>query len=372
MSESEKIFLLALLQIEGIGPVTAKNLIAYCGSAEAIFNKSDKVLQQIPGIGQKLASTVRKATYIKKAEKEIAFCNQNQIQILTYLDEEFPRLLKTDASLPALIFKRGNLELNQFPTVSIVGTRTASAYGKEQAAFFSQYLAAKQINIVSGLAYGIDIEAHKAALHASGITTAVMATGLNSVYPAAHKEIANKILAKGAWISEQFSSANLSREHFLQRNRIIAGLSMATIIIESSKKGGALVTAQYAFDLNREVFAVPGSLNLKTSEGCNDLIKNNIAKLISHPEELLTELDIEYLNTPKTVPITFTLPDISDLTDEEQTILKTIAQQTLTFDELGSHTHFSAGELNAALLTLELRGLINQLPGRKFSIKHLK
>jgi DNA processing protein len=371
MSESEKIFLLALLQIEGIGPVNAKNLIAYCGSAEAIFNKSDKVLQQIPGIGPKLAATVRKAAYIKKAEKEIAFCNQNQIQILTYLDEAFPKLLKTDTSFPALIFKRGNLELNQFPAVSIVGTRSATVYGKEQAAFFSQYLAAKGINIVSGLAYGIDIEAHKAALHASGITTAIMATGLNSVYPATHKEIANKILAKGAWISEQFSHANLSREHFLRRNRIIAGLSMATIVIESSKKGGALVTAQYAFNLNREVFAVPGSLNLKTSEGCNNLIKNNTAKLISHPEEILTELGIEYL-TPKTIPTTFTLPDIPDLTDEEQAILKTIAKKTLTFDELGYTTHFSTGELNAALLTLELRGLINQLPGRKFSIKHLK
>ena len=365
MNEEEKRYLLALSQIEGVGPVAIKNLIAYCGSPKSVFQKSSLLLQQIPEIGPKTAYSITKSDTLKRAEKELEFCQKHNIQIITYLESAFPQALKSEAYLPAILFKKGNIDFNAQPAVSIVGTRKPSNYGKQQAVRFATYLAKKGINVVSGLAYGIDIEVHKAVLAVNGITTAVLGHGLDRIYPEAHSQIASQITENGALLSEYFYGSKPEAANFPHRNRIIAGMSKATIVIESGKKGGAIITAEYAFEQNREVYAVPGNLTSSTSDGCNHLIKDNIAKLITDPEEIFTDLNFE-TDSQSQLSINQSYDSLSEI---EQSIIHCIQKNGVTFDEIATDTQMEMGALMTTLLELELKGIINQLPGRKFELR---
>ncbi|MBN1251770.1 MAG: DNA-processing protein DprA, partial [Bacteroidales bacterium] len=282
---------IALGMISGIGNMNAKKLIAYIGSVEGIFKEKRQNLEKIPGIGTKLSLEISNSNALNEAEQEISFINKNNIEAIFFTEKTYPERLKHCEDSPIIIYKKGKFDLNKTKILSIVGTRNASQYGKDNCNKLITDLFESGHNplIVSGLAYGVDICAHKAAIKNNLATVAVLGHGLDIIYPAAHKNYAKEILQNGALLSEFSSNSKLDPSNFVKRNRIIAGMSDATIVVESAKKGGSLITAELANSYNRDVFAFPGRINDKFSEGCNLLIKTNRAALIESYK------DIEYI-----------------------------------------------------------------------------
>ncbi len=255
------LYKIALSLVPGIGSVTAKSLIAYTGSAEQVFKEKEKALRNIPGVGTILAKNIVHSNVFPRADEEIEFIQKNSLNALFYLDDNYPQRLRGCNDAPIILFVKGNPDLNCSRIISVVGTRHATEYGKETVNYFIKGIAERghSILIVSGLAYGIDIQAHKAALSSGLPTVAVMGHGLETVYPSLHTSIAREMEEKqGGLVSDFLSHSPIDPKNFLRRNRIIAGLSDATVIIESAKKGGALVTADIANSYNRDVFAFPG------------------------------------------------------------------------------------------------------------------
>jgi len=259
MERNPLVYKIAISLIPGVGTVTAKKLIAYAGSIEAVFNEPASKLEKIPGVGSFLAKKVTTPGIIEKAEKEFEYIQKKNIKALYYLDEDYPERLKHCPDAPIILFLQGNLNLNQEKVISIVGTRNATERGKDICNKLVSDLAERKHNvvIVSGLAYGIDICSHKAALKNNLPTAAVLGHGLKTLYPASHKSVANEILKEGALISDFMSYEWAEKNNFVKRNRIIAGLADATIVVESAPKGGALITADLANSYNRDVFAFP-------------------------------------------------------------------------------------------------------------------
>ena len=252
------LYLLALALTKGLGPVSVKNLIAYCGSAKAVFDSPKGRLRRAPGIGETASRLVKESRNLQRAESEMNFCLREGIDMITYLDEDYPNRLKFIHNAPLILFKKGAVNLNAQPNIAIVGTRKSTDYGRELTEIFSSFFAQKGINVVSGLAYGIDITAHKIVLKEKGITTAVLAHGLDRIYPGKHYYKAQEMLEKGGILTEYLTGTDPDAPHFPARNRIVSGISKAVIVIEAAEKGGALITAKLAFDQNREVYAIPG------------------------------------------------------------------------------------------------------------------
>jgi DNA processing protein len=382
MTEIELLHTVALLKVEGVGPVIAKNLIAYGGSAQAVFRKPPGWLHKVPDVGPKVVAALQKKTAIAEAEREVEFTRKEGIRILTFLDVDYPEALKTIHDAPLLLFKRGAADFNTQPNIAIVGTRKATAYGRKWAQQFAECFAQHGVNMVSGLAFGIDIQAHRSVVEANGITTGVVAHGLDMLYPAAHKPDAERMQVRGAILSEHFAGTRPIAKFFPQRNRILSGMCKAVVVIEAAEKGGALITAYTGFEQNREVFAVPGSLEMPFSGGCNKLIRDSVAKLVTRPEEVLIDLGLlpepdretslpRHLArlgnttlaaepTPNYKPITV------PLSADEQRLLNTLSDSSLTLDQLCERLDASAASLQPLLLALEFKGLLNQLPGRRF------
>ncbi len=364
-------YLLALLAIEGIGTITAKQLVAYAGSAEAVFGLSEGRMLKIPGIGEKTATTLREAAkrispLLDSADRELAWCHKQGVQVTAFWQAGFPDLLKTELTLPVILFQKGALDLNAQQAVAIVGTRKATDYGRRQAAHFAQVLAAAGLNVVSGLAYGIDAEAHRATLAAHGKTTAVLGHGLDRIYPPQHVALAKKILDHGgALLSEYRTGVPPDAVNFPERNRIIAGLSRAVLVMEAGEKGGALITGRLAFEMNREVYALPGSVESKSSIGCHMLIQRNIAKLVTTPEEVLQELALQNADM-KAGKQGSLLAQTPDLHGPDATVYNALNTGGRTLDELALATALPVAQLVSLLLDLEFKGLVRQLPGRKF------
>lgn len=363
MTEVEKIHLLALLATDGVGPVKARNLIAYCGSAEDVFKTPASKLVAVPDIGPRIAQALSKSPELASAEKELRFCERHGIQMLCFTDPGFPEYLKQDPSLPLLLFVKGKLDFNVQSAIAVVGTRKPTDYGKLQAQRFAEHFASASINVVSGLAYGIDIVAHKAALAVGGITTAVLGHGLDRIYPAAHLSVADKIVERGgALVSEFPSGTKPEAKNFPARNRIIAGLSVATLVVEAAESGGALITAHMAFDLNREVYAIPGSLEQPSFEGCNALIQQQIAKLATKPEDVLADLDLAnrtQIQRPDPRKV---------LSAMEYNIWeKLVDPEGVHLDALAESLSSPVSGLIGVLLEMEFKGFVRQLPGRRFS-----
>lgn len=362
--------------IKGLGPVTIRNLVSYCGSPENVFSTPKGKLLKIPGIGEKTLKLLKEAeSYQKKAEDEVRFCEKHQIAILPYLSTEYPQALKFLHDSPTVLYKRGNIDLNQHEMIAVVGTRKPTEYGKNMAEQIATYFAERNMNVVSGLAYGIDIAAHKAALKVGGMTTAVLAHGLDRIYPTMHYEKAMEMLEIGGWVSEFPSGTSPDAPNFPARNRIISGLAKAIIVVEAAKSGGALITANFGFEQNKEIYAVPGNVGLPFSEGCNHLIQNNIAKLLTHPQEVLSDLDIQWNNEivenfhkiePK--------KDFSNviLSAEETRIVGLLRKGEAQIDDISIQTEISIASLNSLLLTMEFKGFIKQMPGKKFSLMEAK
>ena len=358
---------IALSLIPGIGSITAKSLIAYTGSAEQVFREKESALRQIPGVGTILAKNIVNSEVMSRAGHEVEFLQKNNVNALFYLDEDYPQRLLGCSDAPIILYVKGNPFLNCPKVISIVGTRHATEYGRRIVDQFISVLAERgyKIIIVSGLAYGIDIQSHKSALRTGLPTVAVMGHGLETVYPQLHTTIAKEMIeSQGGLVSDFLSNSLIERTNFLRRNRIIAGLSDATIVVESAKKGGALVTADIANSYNRDVFAFPGKVGDPYSEGCHFLIKSNRAVLIESVADLENVMNWSAAKSQSDAiqPCLF-----YDFNPDEKLIVDLLRSEGETaIDLICIKTTLPMNKVSPTLLNLEFAGIVKGLPGKVF------
>ena len=354
--------------IPGIGSMNAKKLIAYTGSVEGVFKEKKKNLIKIPGIGELLAESIVNHKVLNQAEKEIEFINRYEISYHFYLDEDYPARLKNCEDGPIVLFYKGIINFNQAKVLSIVGTRNATDYGKAWCNRLTDDLKDRnhQLLIVSGLAYGVDICAHRAALRNGFETAAVLGHGLATIYPATHKATAKEITKQGALVTDFISDTQLDRNNFVKRNRIIAGLADATLVVESGIKGGALITADIANSYNRDVLALPGRSTDAYSKGCNWLIKTNKAALVETVEDLEYALGWDPPGIQKPAIQTELFAEISA---EEKQIVETLrGSGELSIDLICIRLEMPMSKVSAMLLNLEFAGLVRSLPGKIYRL----
>lgn len=358
---------IALTFVKNIGPASAKSLLAYFGSAEAIFKASPTKLLQVPGIGGKTVAQFNFADALKKAKNELTFIDKNGIEVIWYTDARYPKRLKNCGDSPILLYAKGKMELNPPKVISIVGTRNATDYGRQLCRQLIEELQQYNVLIVSGLALGIDVAAHKECLRLNMPTVGVLGHGLDRLYPNQNRATAEKMLENGGLLTEYPSGTVPDRENFPQRNRIVAGIADATVVIEASVKGGALITAEIANSYNRDVFAFPGRLGDEYSEGCNFLIRNNKAGLLTCIADLAFSLGWEKDDDAKPLE-QFTLP--LDLTKDEQFIFDILQQHKipLAIDDLTIKANMPMSMLAMNLLNMEMQGYIRSLPGKTYKI----
>lgn len=366
--DQNRLSLLALHFISGLGDYTIRQLISYCGSAEKVFQTPKGKLLKIPGIGDVTADAIRKGKPFEKAEKEILRAAKEEVQLLFFMDKNYPSRLKQINDAPSLLYVKGNVNFESPKMVAIVGTRKATSYGKHCVEELIDGLVTHQATIVSGLAYGIDIHAHKHAVKVNLPTLGVMGSGIDVIYPATHIETAKKMYPQGGLITEHPFGTRPDAHNFPARNRIVAALSDAIVIVEAAAKGGALITAEIGNSYNKDVFAFPGNIGQSTSEGCNNLIKSNKAFLITSVK------DLEYLmNWDASAPAAGKQPiaDLDKFEPEEKTVIKTLIENKnqLMIDELSWRTGMNVSQLASVLLTLEFQGLIQPLPGKVYKLK---
>lgn len=367
MNSEELQYYLALQKIKGIGAINAKKLINHLGSAQVVFNVSNTRLSTINGIGQHIIQQLQNKEILDLAAKEVEKIDQEIIPYSLFTDNSYPQLLKHCIDSPLVLFSMGNINIKDQPIISIVGTRSMTAYGRDFIEQFIVDLAPYNPIIVSGFAYGIDIMAHKTAIKHNLQTIAVLGHGLGHIYPKMHKKYMNDIMANGGFITEYWYDDEPLRENFLQRNRIIAGLAHATVIVESAAKGGSLVTAEIANSYNRDVFALPGRVTDTYSAGCNNLIRTNKAQLLNSAKDLVYFLNLD--NDKKTEkPVQ---PELFiDLNSEEQTIFDQLKTKgKMTSDELALATKTPIYKISGILLELEIKGVIRPLPGKQFELR---
>jgi DNA processing protein len=368
MSETESLrYKIGVGMIPKIGPVLTKRLIAYCGSAEGVFKERQNHLVKIPGIGERLGDLIISYKNLEAADREIEFIHHHKITAVFYLDEGYPERLRHCEDAPVVLYIKGKTEFNRKKVISIVGTRNPTDYGRNMTKELVEKLAAAHpdLLVVSGLAYGIDICAHKAALKNDLETAGVLGHGLSVLYPSVHREVARQMIEKGALVTEFRHDEKPESPNFVKRNRIIAGLADATIVMESGEQGGALITADIANSYNRDVFAFPGRVNDRYSVGCNRLIKSNRAALIESLD------DLEYMmGWQKTVKSDAMQKELFvELSSEEKTMLELIrADSTATIDILAIRSNLPVSKVSALLLGLEFKGLVRCLPGKVYQM----
>ena len=356
---------IALTLIKNIGSRQAKKLLLAFGDAEAVFSAKKNALLKIEGIGEKIASSIINTDALLRAEKQLAFIEKHKIEVLFYTDANYPKRLRNCYDAPILLYFKGKINFNQKRVVSIVGTRNATPYGKELCKKLIETLLPYNVLIISGLAYGIDVTAHKESLNCQIPTVGVLGHGLDRVYPTAHADVARNMVANGGLLTEFLPGTNPDKENFPKRNRIIAGLCDVLVVVEASSKGGALITADIANSYSRDVYAFPGRTNDEYSAGCNFLIKTNRAGLINHPKDLIYYLAWEEESTKKK-EIQVQLP--LNLTEIELQIVGVLKNNSMSVDELSSTTNLLQSKLAMALLTLEMQGIVITLPGKRYQL----
>jgi DNA processing protein len=356
---------IALSLIKGIGPKLARNLIAYLGSESALFEEKIPTLAKVPGIGPALSQllmNIDRNELMKRADKEVLFIDKHQIKPFFFSDTDYPSRLSYCEDAPLMVYIHGQEHQTASRMIGIVGTRTPSDEGIDLCEKLVADLGTRHPGtvIVSGLAYGVDICAHKAALKNGLPTIGVLAHGLDRIYPSIHRNTAREMLEQGALMTEFISETVPDKYNFVQRNRIIAGLSDALVVVQSARKGGALITAELARDYNRDVLAFPGRPGDTFSAGCNYLIKSNIAALIETVE------DLEYAlgwDTKKKPPVQGNLFATIE-TEEQQTIMESlIEEQEMNLNLLSLKCGLPVSKLSATLLDLEFKGLVKSKPG---------
>ena len=366
MNDTELLHLLALLKVEGIGDVVAKKLLNHFPTAESIFKAKASKLSAIDGIGQVLIKNLKNKSIFELAKAELHFIAENDIKVLFYKDENYPNRLKHCIDGPILLFASGNIDFNNRKIISIVGTREITTYGTEFCKKLIEDLAPLNPIIVSGFAYGVDIVAHKAAMDNNLQTIGVIAHGLNQVYPKVHKKYVAKMEENGGFLTEFWSTSNPEKENFVKRNRIVAGMCEATIVIESAEKGGSLITANLANDYNRDVFAVPGRISDKFSQGCNNLIKTQRAHLLTSAADILYILNWELKAKEEKViqkQLFITLEN-----DEQKLYDYLIKNGKQLLDVIALDCNLPVFKTASILLNMELKGVVRPLPGKLFEV----
>lgn len=361
------IYKIGITLIDGVGDINAKALISYCGSAEAVFKEKKNRLMKIPGIGPVTAEAVISQKVLSRAEEEIKFIVKHKISALFFTDEIYPKRLKHCEDSPVMLYYKGNANINEKKILSIVGTRNATDYGKKIVETMMNNLVGQDVLIVSGMAYGIDICAHKASLENNLPTIGVLAHGLDRIYPSVHRSTAEKMVKNGGLLTDFISRTNPDKENFPKRNRIVAGMADATIVIESGKKGGSLITADIANSYNRDVFAFPGRVDDKYSEGCNFFIRTNRAALVNSAEDIIYSMGWEEKKKKSEVRSQKQL--FVELSPEEKIIVDYLQNnEQANIDEMAYATKLSMGTLSTVLLTLEFSGLVKSLPGKMYQL----
>ncbi|MBU2938099.1 DNA-processing protein DprA [Lacinutrix sp. C3R15] len=366
MVENNLLYILALQHVAKIGDITAKKLIAHCGSAEAVFKEKKQNLLKIDGIGSIVISDLFAGTHIKAAEKELQFIKDEKIVCHYFTDATYPEKLKHCIDSPIVLFQAGNINLKQQRVISIVGARKVTTNGIAFCEKLIEQLAVFNPVIVSGFAYGTDITAQKAAIKHNLQTIGCLAHGLNQIYPKAHKKYVADVEKNGGFFTDFWSSDAFDRNNFLKRNRIIAGISQATIVIESAEKGGSLVTADIANSYNRDVFAVPGRITDSQSVGCNNLIKHQKAHMLSTPLDVPYILNWELEDSKKP---TVQKQLFVELDDQEKVIynyLKKTEKEQL--DVIALQCNLPTFKVASILLNMELKGVVRPLPGKLFEV----
>ncbi len=372
MTNSALIYNIGITLLPGVGSITAKNLIAYCGSAEGVFSEKRSRLEKIPGVGTLIADSIINSELQKdalhRAEEEIKFIKKENITPLFFTDPDFPQRLKECADSPVMLYTKGNMNLNAERIVSIVGSRRSTSYGKKICEQLVEVFASYNTLILSGLAYGIDICAHRASIKNNLSTVGVLAHGLDNLYPSEHYNTAEKMTENGGLATEFMSHTKMNPEYFPRRNRIVAGMADATIVIEATVKSGALITAEIANSYDRDVFAVPGRLDDASSEGCNLLIKANKAMLMQSAEDVIRVMnwDVESKKPKQTQQELF-----AHLSGDEETLVNILKQKEKAHvDDISQVSGLAMSRIAVLLLNLEFSGVIKSLPGKIYVLNN--
>ena len=358
---------IALTLLPNVGCITAKTLLSYCGSLEAVFRTKKSRLLKIPGIGNHIAEQVvaHGKDALERAEAEVEFVEKNEVNPLFFLDKDFPQRLNNCADSPVMLYYKGNVDLNVARVLAVVGTRNISDYGRDICERFVGDLAKYGVLVVSGMAFGVDYCAHRNCVRNQVPTVGVFAHGLDRVYPRQHDKLAAEMLTNGGLLTEFMSGSKPDRENFPKRNRIIAGIADATILVETANKGGSIITAHLAASYNRDVYAFPGRVNDKYSKGCNRLIRDNVAGLITSAEDLVRHLGWEQETMPETVQRQLFV----QLSDAEQNIVDVLRRDDgLHIDGITQSTGMTGSAVAAHLLSLEFKGVVKSVPGSRYRL----
>ncbi|TDQ32732.1 DNA-processing protein DprA [Zeaxanthinibacter enoshimensis] len=366
LPENELFAALRLQHIPNLGDISAKKLIAHCGSPAAVFTDKMQVLLKIDRIGSAMLSGLHDPVHARAAERELNFIRKHRIGYYYYRQHSYPYNLQHCPDGPVLLFYKGNIELEGKKIISVVGTRNMTGRGRDFCHKFIEDLAVYEPVIISGFAYGVDICVQRAAMAHGLQTIGCLAHGLNRIYPPEHRIYADMIMKNGGFFTEQWSKSLPVRENFLRRNRIIAGLSQATVVIESGEKGGSLVTANLAAEYNREVFAVPGRTTDVFSRGCNALIRSQKAHLLTAAEDLVYMLNWEATASGGRGVQKQLFVDLNPVEQRVVQFLEDKGKQHL--DEISIHCDLPVSACSALLFELEMKGVICPLPGKLFEL----
>ena len=359
---------IALTQLFMVGPRTARALIEHLGSAEAVFKESPDVLRTVGGVGAYISDEGYRQEALRRASAEIEFITKNKIKAIPFGSDNYPTRLAQCNDAPQILYQYGDCNLNAQKFVAIIGTRNATKYGRDLTNDLVKTLASSNPDtvIISGLAYGIDIAAHKAALEYGLPTIGIVAHGLDRIYPHVHRQYASQMIQSGgAIVTEYLSKTTPDPQNFVQRNRIVAGMCDVAVIVESAIKGGSLITASLANDYNRDVMAFPGRIGDKTSEGCNKLIRQHKAEIITSAEDLINLMG---WTAPEKNAIQQSLFD--DLSPEQQTVIDLLKTEPLHINIISTNLDFSIQKTSALLTEMVFDELIDQMPGDIYTIRN--
>lgn len=371
METSTLKYRIALTKLKGIGPVLAKNLLAYFGDVVPIFEESMRLLSAVQGIGATLAKEIveQRDKALLLAEKEIEFLQKRDVRPVFFTDKAYPYRLKECLDAPLMLYVRGNCDFNSGKFLAVVGTRKVSAYGKDLCQHLVQDLSTKHtdLTIVSGLAYGVDVCAHKAALKAQMPTIGVVAHGLDTIYPPAHYAVADKMLERGAVLSEYTSGTFPDAPNFVQRNRIIAGMCDAVVVVESAQKGGALITAEFANSYNRDVYTFPGRVGDVASQGCNNLIMYNKAALIQSAEDLERMMGWDVTKSDVAQQQSFRFEELSK--EEQKVVVFLAKEREAHINVISNVTGIPIAVISSLLIEMEFKDIVKCLPGSNYRLQ---
>lgn len=361
----QKLYEIALTLVPGIGYVNGKKLVAYCGGAEAVFCEKKKAIIKINGITENVVNGIFSKDVMLRAEEEMRFVEKNGIKPFFYLDIDYPKRLQHCHDSPMMLYYKGNADFNVEKVIGVVGTRNITDYGRYYTERIVEELASDNVLVISGLAYGVDAAAHRAALKYDLATVGVLGHGMQTIYPAENRNLSQKMIEKGGVLTEFVSGTKPDRENFPKRNRIVAGMVDCLVVVESALKGGAVITAEIANSYDREVFALPGRIGDIYSEGCNHLIKTNKANILTSATDIryIMRWDVDTKVVAKQMRM------FRDFSDDEKKVMNVFEKSNVVhLDDIIVGTDLSPSKIASILLSLEFDGVLTALPGKRYQI----